>query len=95
MTASRDTLASLDCNEAHALSKVHVANWFVTLKLNAKMTAGVLLRNQHGVAPVKYVATNKILRILKAKGLAPNLPLDLYHLIKKAFAIRKHLEKNR
>ncbi|GMI98327.1 ribosomal protein S13A, POINTED FIRST LEAF 2 [Hibiscus trionum] len=37
----------------------------------------------------------KILRILKAHGLAPEIPEDLYHLIKKAVAIRKHLERNR
>ena len=28
-------------------------------------------------------------------GLAPNLPEDLWHLIKKAVAVRKHLETNR
>lgn len=28
-------------------------------------------------------------------GLAPDIPEDLYHLIKKAVAIRKHLERNR
>lgn len=28
-------------------------------------------------------------------GLAPALPEDLYHLIKKAVAVRKHLDKNR
>jgi len=28
-------------------------------------------------------------------GLAPSLPEDLYHLIKKAVSIRKHLERNR
>ena len=38
---------------------------------------------------------NKILRILKAKGLAADIPEDLYYLIKKAVAIRKHLERNR
>jgi ribosomal protein S15P/S13E len=29
------------------------------------------------------------------KGLAPQLPEDLYHLIKKAVSVRRHLEKNR
>lgn len=29
------------------------------------------------------------------KGLAPSIPEDLYHLIKKAVAVRKHLERNR
>ena len=28
-------------------------------------------------------------------GLAPDLPEDLYHMIKKAVAIRKHLERHR
>ena len=28
-------------------------------------------------------------------GLAPALPEDLYHLIKKAVSVRKHLERNR
>ena len=37
----------------------------------------------------------KILRLLKRNGLAPSLPEDLYHLIKKAVSIRKHLERNR
>lgn len=32
---------------------------------------------------------------MSASGLAPSLPEDLYHLIKKAVAVRKHLERNR
>uniref|UniRef100_A0A8C2LM07 40S ribosomal protein S13 n=1 Tax=Cricetulus griseus TaxID=10029 RepID=A0A8C2LM07_CRIGR len=45
--------------------------------------------------PCRFGTGNKILRILKSKGLAPDLPEDLYHLIKKAVAVRKHLERNR
>ncbi len=56
---------------------------------------GVILRDSHGVAQVRFVTGNKILRVLKAKGLAPDLPEDLYHMIKRAVAIRKHLERNR
>ncbi|XP_028801333.1 40S ribosomal protein S13-like [Neltuma alba] len=56
---------------------------------------GVILRDSHGIAQVKGVTGNKILRILKAHGLAPEIPEDLYHLIKKAVSIRKHLERNR
>jgi small subunit ribosomal protein S13e len=41
------------------------------------------------------VTGNKVLRMLKAQGLAPELPEDLYHMIKKAVAMRKHLEANR
>ncbi|KAK1340451.1 hypothetical protein QTO34_019021 [Cnephaeus nilssonii] len=43
----------------------------------------VLLRDAHGVAQVRFVTGSKILRILKSKKLAPDLPEDLYHLIKK------------
>lgn len=56
---------------------------------------GVLLRDSHGVPLSRQITRSKILRILKAGGLAPQLPEDLYFLIKKAIAIRKHLETNR
>lgn len=56
---------------------------------------GVILRDSHGVAQVRFVSGNQIQRIMKAMGLAPDLPEDLYYLIKKAVAIRKHLERNR
>ncbi|CAF0889136.1 unnamed protein product [Didymodactylos carnosus] len=56
---------------------------------------GVILRDSHGVAQTRFVTGNKILRIMKAKGLAPSKPEDLHHLIKKAVAIRKHLERSR
>merc|ERR1712111_267699 len=55
---------------------------------------GVILRDSHGVAQVRFVTGNKILRILKRKGLAPDLPEDIYFLIKKAVSIRKHLDRN-
>ena len=54
---------------------------------------GVILRDSHGIAQVKNVTGTKILRILRANGLAPAIPEDLYHLIKRAVSIRKHLEK--
>merc|ERR1719356_1548909 len=56
---------------------------------------GVTLRDSFGIPQVKNVTGSKILRILKTKGLAPKCPEDLYYLIKKAVAIRKHLDKNR
>ncbi|EEP77021.1 40S ribosomal protein S13 [Uncinocarpus reesii 1704] len=49
---------------------------------------GVVLRDSHGIAQVKVVTGNKILRILKSNE-------DLYMLIKKAVSVRKHLERNR
>eukprot|EP01006_Ploeotia_vitrea_P036987 TRINITY_DN66079_c8_g1_i1.p1 TRINITY_DN66079_c8_g1~~TRINITY_DN66079_c8_g1_i1.p1 ORF type:complete len:173 (+),score=13.85 TRINITY_DN66079_c8_g1_i1:64-519(+) len=56
---------------------------------------GQQLRDSHGVGLVKSVTGRKILRILKHAGLAPELPEDLYHLIKKAVVLRKHMEKYR
>uniref|UniRef100_A0A336LHX7 Small ribosomal subunit protein uS15 n=1 Tax=Culicoides sonorensis TaxID=179676 RepID=A0A336LHX7_CULSO len=56
---------------------------------------GIILRDSHGVAQVRFVNGNKILRIMKAVGLKPDIPEDLYYLIKKAVSIRKHLERNR
>ncbi len=34
-------------------------------------------------------------QLAHAAGLAPEIPEDLYNLIKKAVAVRKHLERNR
>ena len=56
---------------------------------------GVILRDSHGIAQVGAVTGSKILRILKSLGLAPEIPEDLYHLIKKAVSMRKHLEVSR
>ena len=54
---------------------------------------GGKLRDSYGVGQVQAITGNKILRILRIKGYAPDIPEDLYHLIKKAVNIRKHLEK--
>ena len=56
---------------------------------------GVILRDSSGIAQVKSITGSKILRLLKKNGLAPEIPEDLYMLIKKAVTIRKHLERNR
>lgn len=56
---------------------------------------GVVLRDTAGIPQVKPITGAKILRILKKNGLSPEIPEDLYHLIKKAVSIRKHLEKFR
>lgn len=66
------------------------------LDLNkSEFSIGIILRDSHGVAQVRFVNGNKILRIMKAVGLKPDIPEDLYFLIKRAVSIRKHLERNR
>merc|ERR1712130_556787 len=54
-------------------------------KGNTPSTIGAILRDGEGIPDVRAV---------KAKGLSPALPEDLYYLIKKAVGMRKHLEKN-
>ncbi|GMM34499.1 ribosomal 40S subunit protein S13 [Saccharomycopsis crataegensis] len=56
---------------------------------------GVILRDAHGVPQSSVITGATLLRILKANGLAPEIPEDLYFLIKKAVAVRKHLDANR
>ena len=56
---------------------------------------GVILRDTAGIPQVKSITGAKILRILKKNGIAPEIPEYLYNLIKKAVAVRKHLEKFR
>merc|ERR1712066_867383 len=52
-------------------------------------------RDTHGVGKSHYLTGSKILRVLKSLGVAPDLPEDLYFMIKKAVGMRKHLERNR
>eukprot|EP01013_Petalomonas_cantuscygni_P022126 TRINITY_DN4220_c0_g2_i1.p3 TRINITY_DN4220_c0_g2~~TRINITY_DN4220_c0_g2_i1.p3 ORF type:complete len:152 (-),score=38.91 TRINITY_DN4220_c0_g2_i1:954-1409(-) len=56
---------------------------------------GMHLRDSQGIAQVKNVTGRKVLRILKHEGLAPTIPEDLYHLIKKAVSTQKHLSTSR
>lgn len=56
---------------------------------------GAVLRDAHGIPLSQAVTGSKIMRLLRARGLAPEIPEDLYSLIKKAVAIRKHLDRNR
>nr|DAD49005.1 TPA_asm: hypothetical protein HUJ06_018942 [Nelumbo nucifera] len=53
------------------------------------------LHDSHIIAEVKSITGSKSLHILKAQAFAPEIPEDLYHLIKKTVAFWKHLERNR
>lgn len=56
---------------------------------------GIQLRDSMGIAQVKNITGRKILRLLKHNGQAPDIPEDMYALIKRAVNMRKHLDKNR
>jgi small subunit ribosomal protein S13e len=87
---------ALTCFGSHNVITPHLQVTETICKLAKKgytpSQIGVVLRDMHGIAQVKSITGNKILRILKGSGLGPELPEDLYHLIKKAVAMRKHLD---
>ena len=56
---------------------------------------GTILRDSYGIPSVKLIAKKSIGEILKEKNLSPELPEDLLFLIRRAIAIRKHLENNK
>lgn len=53
------------------------------------------LRDTQCIGQVRYLTGNRVLRILRSRNLGPQLPEELYYLIKKAINVRKHLEKNK
>ena len=52
---------------------------------------GVVLRDSAGIAQVKSVLGKKLFRVLKKNGLAPEIPEDLYFLIKRSVQVRDPL----
>ena len=56
---------------------------------------GVILRDNFAIPQSKLITGAKILRLLKKKGLAPAIPEDLYHLMRRAVSVRRHIEKNK
>ena len=56
---------------------------------------GVILRDNFAIPQSKLITGAKILRLLKKKGLAPEIPEELYHLMRRAVSVRRHIEKNK
>ncbi|OYT31628.1 MAG: 30S ribosomal protein S15 [Thermofilum sp. ex4484_79] len=55
---------------------------------------GTILRDSYGIPLVKMVTGKKIMEILKEHGIQPEIPEDLYNLIKRAARVRRHLEEH-
>ncbi|HDI31331.1 MAG TPA: 30S ribosomal protein S15 [Thermofilum sp.] len=55
---------------------------------------GTILRDQYGIPLVKAITGKKITRILRERGLQPDIPEDLYNLIRRAVRVRRHLEEH-
>jgi len=56
---------------------------------------GLILRDQYGIPSVKKIVGKSITKILEENGIKMEIPEDLLYLIKKAWRIMKHLEKNK
>lgn len=55
---------------------------------------GTILRDQYGIPSVRAVTSKKLVRILRERGLAPEVPEDLANLIRRAMRVRRHLEEH-
>ena len=62
---------------------------------NSASKIGIILRDQHSVPSVKEAVGKTVVQILEDHGIKRELPEDLMNLIKKAVALRRHLERNR
>jgi len=56
---------------------------------------GMILRDQYGVPSTKIVTGDKIVKVMKKNKLYPEIPEDLFNLLKKAVNLRQHMEKNK
>ncbi len=55
---------------------------------------GLILRDQYGIPDIR-IYNECITDILKKNSMLPEIPSDLFSLLKRAVALRKHLEKNK
>ncbi|MEN2497096.1 MAG: ribosomal 40S subunit protein S13 [Marteilia pararefringens] len=54
------------------------------------------LRDQHGVLSFKAAMTgSKVLRLLRSEGLAPEMPSDLFSILRKLAFMKKHMSSNK
>ncbi len=69
----------------------------VKLAKDGKSSAeiGLILRDVYGIPDARVILGKKIGRVLKEKGLAPEIPDDLRALIRRAIRVRAHLEEHR
>ncbi|MCK4497377.1 MAG: 30S ribosomal protein S15 [Candidatus Aenigmarchaeota archaeon] len=56
---------------------------------------GLVLRDQYGIPSTRIMTKEKISKILKNHNLYPELPEDMYNLIKRAVDLIAHMEKNK
>ncbi len=55
---------------------------------------GLVLRDRYGI-PTTRITKVKLMAILRKHGLVPELPEDMFNLIKKAVNLKAHLDRNK
>jgi len=61
---------------------------------NSSAKIGLVLRDSYGISSVKKITKQSISSVLNENNLNPEIPDDLYALLKRAMALRKHFENN-
>jgi small subunit ribosomal protein S15 len=56
---------------------------------------GLILRDQYGIPDVKTLVGKTVVQMMKENKLYPDMPEEMYYLLKKAVNLREHLGKNR
>jgi small subunit ribosomal protein S15 len=56
---------------------------------------GMILRDQYGIPSTRLLTKEKMSTILKKHKLYPEVPEELYSMIKKAVELRAHMDKNK
>lgn len=62
---------------------------------NSSSRIGQMLRDQYGIPSSRMFTNEKITRILRKHEIYPEVPEELFNMIKKAVDIRSHMEKNK
>lgn len=80
-----------------SLKPKEVETIIAKLKKEGKSAAliGLILRDSYGIPDVKLLLGKTITKVLEEKDLRPNIPEDLFSLIKKSVSLQKHRETNR
>ena len=87
----------LDIKKAHLTPKCE-QEVYVELPEEAGVAqdeCGKLIHWLYGCRPATQAWEKHYSALLKKNGFAPEIPEDLYALIKKAVSVRKHLDRNR
>lgn len=79
------------------ISKEQVEQMIVDYAKQGKSpsTIGEILKREHKIPYLKHMLGKPLVKVLKEKGMASQIPNDLLDLMKKSVNMYKHLSKNR